>query len=466
MLYNVFYSFINLLLFFINRTIIFISYNAGDKKMNTIFKVTMIYMTLFLTTTIIGSILLYLPVTGRKPIDFVDAFFIATSAFTVTGLSTVDIPNQFNELGYLVILLLIQIGGLGIVTLMIFIMIFTRKHITYKNRELLKYTWSLDNDSGLLNITIRLVLFSFIIEILGAIFLSLVFIPDHGIVRGGFISIFTSVSSFNNAGFSLFSDSLMSYSDNLIVNVIVPLLIVIGGIGYIVLLDLWKANRLSKLSLHSQIVLTTTAILIMIGSLSFWLLEANNVLKNDNWIVQIFKSVFQSISTRTAGFNTVDIGQLHDSTLFIFDLLMFIGAAPMSTGGGIKVTTFAIIIVYLHTLLKGQTHPHIFKKSIMTEQINKAITVCFLSSSLIFISTLSILIQNPKLDTTKVLFETISAFATVGLSTGITADLNSMSKIILILLMIVGKIGVLIIISIFVHPKKELYYYSTEKIYL
>ena len=160
MLYNVFYSFINLLLFFINRTIIFISYNAGDKKMNTIFKVTMIYLTLFLTTTIIGSILLYLPVTGRKPIDFVDAFFIATSAFTVTGLSTVDIPNQFNELGYLVILLLIQIGGLGIVTLMIFIMIFTRKNITYKIRELLKYTWSLDNDSGLLNITIRLVLLS------------------------------------------------------------------------------------------------------------------------------------------------------------------------------------------------------------------------------------------------------------------------------------------------------------------
>lgn len=145
---------------------------------------------------------------------------------------------------------------------------------------------------------------------------------------------------------------------------------------------------------------------------------------------------------------------------------MFIGAAPMSTGGGIKVTTFAIIIVYLYSLLKGQTHPHIFKKSIMPEQINKAITICFLSSSLIFISTLSILIQNLKLDTTKVLFETISAFATVGLSTGITADLNSMSKIILILLMIVGKIGVLIIISIFVHPKKELYLYSTEKIHL
>ncbi|WP_323706996.1 TrkH family potassium uptake protein [Mammaliicoccus vitulinus] len=434
--------------------------------MNTISKLTMLYLTLFITTTVIGSILLYLPMTGRKSISFIDAFFIATSAFTVTGLSTVDIPSQFNDLGYLVIILLIQIGGIGIVTLTIFIMIFTRKNITFKNRELLMYTWSIDNDSGLLKITIHLVIFSFIVELLGALILSLVFIPDFGIAKGGFLSLFTSISSFNNAGFSLFSNSLIPYSNNFIVNIIVPLLIIIGGIGYIVIVDLWRSNRISKLKLHSKIVLTTTSILIFVGAISFWLIEKNNTLKNDNWIVQVYKSVFQSVSTRTAGFNTVDIGQLHDSTLFIFDLLMFIGAAPMSTGGGIKVTTFAIIVAYLYAQLKGQKHTHIFKKSIMAEQISKAIIICFLSSTLIFLSTLIILIESPNLNMTKVLFETISAFATVGLSTGITADLTSLSKVILILLMIIGKIGVLIIVSIFIRPKKESYYYSSEKINL
>lgn len=434
--------------------------------MNTISKLTILYLTLFLTTTIVGSILLYLPITGRKSIHFIDAFFVATSAFTVTGLSTVDIPSQFNDLGYLVILLLIQIGGLGIVTLTIFILILTRKNISFKNRELLLYTWSEDNDSGLLKITMRLVIFSLIVELIGAIILSAVFIPDHGIAKGGFISIFTSISSFNNAGFSLFSKSLIPYSDNLIVNVIVPLLIIIGGIGYIVILDLWQSKRITKLKLHSKIVLTTTGILIFIGSLSFWLLELNNTLKNDNWIVQIYKSVFQSVSTRTAGFNTVDIGQLHDSTLLIFDMLMFIGAGPMSTGGGIKVTTFTIILVYIYSQLKSQKHPHIFKKSIINEQINKAITIGFLSSILVLITTFIISIQNPQFSMSQILFETISAFGTVGLSTGITADLTTISKIVLILLMIIGKIGILIIMAIFIHPKKEGYYYSTEKIHL
>lgn len=434
--------------------------------MNTTFRLTLLYLTLFLTTTLIGSVLLYIPITGKKSISFIDAFFIATSAFTVTGLSTVDIPNQFNDLGYFVILMLIQIGGLGIVTLTVFILILSRKNITFKNRELLKYTWSEDNDSGLLQITLRLVIFSFIVECIGAIILSFVFIPDLGLYNGVFTSIFTSISSFNNAGFSLFSDNLMSYNDNFIVNFIVPLLIIIGGLGYIVFVDIWKANRISTLKLHSKIVLLTTTILILFGSLSFWLLEFNHTLKGDAWYVQIYKAFFQSVSTRTAGFNTVDIGKLHDSTLLVFDFLMFIGAAPMSTGGGIKVTTMTILFVYFYTQLKGQSHPHIFKKTIETEQMNKAITVSALSGILVLLCTFLILIIDSNLNLSKVLFEVISAFGTVGLSTGITANLSSISKVILILLMIIGKIGILIILSIFIHPKKDLYYYSKEKIHL
>ncbi|WP_323702602.1 TrkH family potassium uptake protein [Mammaliicoccus sp. Dog046] len=434
--------------------------------MNTMFRLTSLYLTLFLTTTLIGSVLLYIPITGKKSISFIDAFFIATSAFTVTGLSTVDIPNQFNDLGYLVILILIQIGGLGIVTLTVFILILSGKHITFKNRELLMYTWSEDSDSGLLKITIRLVIFSFIVEFIGAMILSFVFIPELGFSKGAFNSLFTSVSSFNNAGIALFSDNLMSYNDNLIINIIVPLLIIIGGLGYVVIIDIWKSNRLVKLKLHSKIVLLSTSILILIGSFSFWLLEVNHTLRGDAWYVQIYKSLFQSVSTRTAGFNTVDIGKLHDSTLLVFDILMFIGAAPMSTGGGIKVTTLTIILMYLYSQLKGQNHTRIFKRTLESEQISKAITVSALSGMLVLFCTFLILIIDSKLNMSQVLFEVISAFGTVGLSTGITADLSSLSKIILILLMIIGKIGVLIILSIFIHPKKDLYFYSKEKIHL
>lgn len=435
--------------------------------MKNVTKLTSIYLSLFLSTTVIGSILLYLPVTGKKAISLIDAFFIATSAFTVTGLSTVDIPNQFNLLGQIIILLLIQIGGLGIITLSIFALILSRRKITFNERNLLMLSWNSNENSSLLKLTIQIVTFSIIVEIIGFLFLSLVFIPDYGILQGAFISLFTSISAFNNAGFSLFSDSLMSYSNNIVINIVVPALIILGGVGYIVILDIAMTRKLVKLKLHTKIVLSSTIVLITIGTIAFWLLEYQHLLKGSEWYEQLLKSFFQSVTTRTAGFNTVDISQISNPTLLLFLVLMFIGAAPMSSAGGIKVTTFTIILIYIYSKIKGIEHPRLFKKSIVKEQIDKTILVFVLAIFIIFISTFLITFLNPDIEFIKVFFEVVSAFGTVGLSTGITADLSIISKVIIICIMIIGKIGLFILLSIFQTPKvSSSYYYVKEKVQL
>ncbi|MCD8785643.1 TrkH family potassium uptake protein [Staphylococcus gallinarum] len=433
--------------------------------MKNVTQLTYLYLSLFLTTTVIGSLLLYLPVTGKKPISLIDAFFVASSAFTVTGLSTVDVPKQFNALGETIIMLLIQIGGIGIVTLSIFVLILSRKKITYNERSLLMITWNSDKNASLLKLTIQMIAFAFGVEFLGFLMLNLVFIPDYGLARGSFISLFTSVSAFNNAGFSLFSDNLMSYSGNPMINIIVPALIIFGGIGYIVILDVVKTRKITKLKLHTKIVLVSTFTLIVGGTIAFWLLEYHHVLKGSSVHEQLFKSFFQSVSTRTAGFNSVDMSKITNPTILVFIVLMFIGAAPMSSAGGIKVTTFTVILVYIYSRMMGIEHPQIFKRSLLKHQVNNAILIFVLGMFSIGIATFIITIAEPHIPFIKLLFEVVSAFGTVGLSTGITADLSTISKIVIICIMILGKVGLFILLSIFQAPKVEsLYYYAKEEI--
>lgn len=315
-----------------------------------------------------------------------------------------------------------------------------------------------------MRLTVQIVVFSLMIEAVGFLFLTMVFVPDYGFKEGSFISIFTSISAFNNAGFGLFSDNLMSYSNDLIVNILVPALIILGGIGFIVNADIWKVRRFKKLRLHTKIVFVSTLFLIVFGFLSFWLLEADNVLQGLPIHEHIFNAFFQSVTTRTAGFNTVDIGQINVSTLILFIVLMFIGAAPMSTAGGIKVTTFSLILIHLYSGMRGTAHPHIFKKSVDYTQINKAVSVFLLAFFAIFSASFIIVLCHPDIDFIKILFEVVSAFGTVGLSTGITEDLNNLSKIVIIIVMILGKIGLFILLTIFQTPSSESYYYAKEKI--
>lgn len=330
-----------------------------------------IYLTLFLTTTLIGSILLYLPWTGKKPISFIDAMYVATSAFTVTGLSTVDITSQFNVLGETIIMLLIQIGGMGIVAVSILALIISQKRISYRNNQLFKLELNIDESLNVTDFSKFIFIFTISFETIGALVLSTVFVPEYGWSYGLFISVFTSVSALNNAGFSLFSDNLITYAHDPVVNLMVAMLIILGGIGYIVLFDIVTTHQLKRLQLHTKVTLFVTFILIVVGTLGYFVLEYAHAFKGMSFSQQLLASFFQSVSTRTAGFNTIDFSHLAPGTLMLTMILMFIGAGPISAAGGIKVTTFALVILYVITSLNGHRHTHLFRRSIDQKQIQK-----------------------------------------------------------------------------------------------
>ena len=410
------------------------------------------YLLLFITTTLIGALLLYLPITGKHPIDFVDAFFIAASAFTVTGLATIDVSTQFNWLGDTIIMSLIQIGGLGIVTVTLLTFILINKRISNKSRYLVMAMWNIDTPGGIIRLILQFVLYSLVTELVGALCIALSFIPKYGLGQGVFLSIFTSVSAFNNAGFALFKDNLISAVNDPIITITVPLLIIMGGIGPLVFLDLVTTQKLTKLKLHSKIVLSTTFILIIVGSISFFILEYPSTLNHLSLIEKIGASFFQSVTTRTAGFNTVDIGQISTPTSMMMMLFMFIGGAPISSAGGIKVTSLVLTLLFIKSTLRNESH--------------SAITITLLAT--IFVLSISFIVSvlNPHTSYTTVLFEVISAFGTVGLSMNFTTDYGTVTKIIIIVTMLIGKIGILTFVQLFISEKKQLFHYAKDNVQL
>ena len=424
------------------------------------------YLLLFITTTLIGALLLYLPITGKHPIDFVDAFFIAASAFTVTGLATIDVSTQFNWLGDTIIMSLIQIGGLGIVTVTLLTFILINKRISNKSRYLVMAMWNIDTPGGIIRLILQFVLYSLVTELVGALCIALSFIPKYGLGQGVFLSIFTSVSAFNNAGFALFKDNLISAVNDPIITITVPLLIIMGGIGPLVFLDLVTTQKLTKLKLHSKIVLSTTFILIIVGSISFFILEYPSTLNHLSLIEKIGASFFQSVTTRTAGFNTVDIGQISTPTSMMMMLFMFIGGAPISSAGGIKVTSLVLTLLFIKSTLRNESHPAIFKKSIPERTLKIAVTITLLAT--IFVLSISFIVSvlNPHTSYTTVLFEVISAFGTVGLSMNFTTDYGTVTKIIIIVTMLIGKIGILTFVQLFIGEKKQLFHYAKDNVQL
>lgn len=424
------------------------------------------YLLLFITTTLIGALLLYLPITGKHPIDFVDAFFIAASAFTVTGLATIDVSTQFNWLGDTIIMSLIQIGGLGIVTVTLLTFILINKRISNKSRYLVMAMWNIDTPGGIIRLILQFVLYSLVTELVGALCIALSFIPKYGLGQGVFLSIFTSVSAFNNAGFALFKDNLISAVNDPIITITVPLLIIMGGIGPLVFLDLVTTQKLTKLKLHSKIVLSTTFILIIVGSISFFILEYPSTLNHLSLIEKIGASFFQSVTTRTAGFNTVDIGQISTPTSMMMMLFMFIGGAPISSAGGIKVTSLVLTLLFIKSTLRNESHSAIFKKSIPERTLKIAVTITLLAT--IFILSISFIVSvlNPHTSYTTVLFEVISAFGTVGLSMNFTTDYGTVTKIIIIVTMLIGKIGILTFVQLFISEKKQLFHYAKDNVQL
>lgn len=422
-------------------------------KRRFLFSTTQIIMLSFLVAILIGSFLLALPISSAtgKPIPYIDALFTATTATCVTGLVTVPTVTTWSIFGQIIILILIQVGGLGVITVMSGIMILLHRKIGFADRLLLQDAFNLNTLSGLVRFVKKVIRGTFIVEGIGALLYMTVFIPEFGI-RGIWISIFNSVSAFCNAGIDIIAkNSLCDYATHPLINAVTCLLIILGGIGFIVWWDVIRISKLFKvhrfkalkhLSLHSKIALSATVFLIAIGAVCIFAFEYNNplTLKNLSLFDKIQVSVFQSVTTRTAGFMTVPQENLTNASSFVSILLMFIGGSPVGTAGGIKTVTIVILIAAALATVKNNNETSLWQRTISKDAIRKAIAVVFMSSAILFISTvlLSLTCDAAALD---ILYETVSATATVGLTRNFTPSLNLWGKIIITATMYLGRIG-------------------------
>ena len=429
----------------------------------------------FLAVIAVGTALLMLPISvaAEGRISLIDALFTATSAVCVTGLTVVDTGSYFSTFGQAVILALIQVGGLGIMTLSTSLVIVLGRRMGIKGWAIMRDVLDHEEVSTLRHLITYIVKMTLVIELSGTVILFIRFVlSQHSPGEAFYLALFHSVSAFNNAGFSLYSDSLVRYQGDLTLNLTASALIILGGLGFLVVADLqdylrgWGKKNAPRyaLSVHTKIVLTTTVGLILGGAVLIYVLESTNVLKDLPFKNRILASYFQSVTTRTAGFNTLDIGALSDATLLTVILLMFTGASPGSTGGGIKTTTFAILVTATIAMLADRDQPRVFKRLIPREAVHKAISVTILSISILIFFTVLLLVTEG-MPFIKVAFETVSAFATVGLSTGITPALSVAGKMLVIILMYIGRIGPLTLaLAIGGREEKATYEYPEEKV--
>ncbi|MDD2906627.1 MAG: TrkH family potassium uptake protein [Sulfurimonas sp.] len=403
----------------------------------------------FIGLILVGTFALMMPFSHHGELRFIDAFFTSTSAVCVTGLIVKDTPIDFTSTGQLIIMLLIQIGGLGYMTAVTFLAVMRHKKIGHRDRLILQESLNHPGMDGIVSF-LKIVFSSiFIIEVLGIIILTLRFWMDMPIEKALWYGVFHSISAFNNAGFSLFSDNMMGYQGDLIINISIPILIILGGLGYLVLIELYhfKTKEIVRLSTHTKIVLLMTVFLILAGMILLLSLEWNNALKDLSLDEKILAAWFASVNYRTAGFNSIDLSTLSDANLFFSTFFMMIGGAPGGTAGGIKVTAFALAMIGLWYTLRGDTHVHIFRRSIAPYQINKAYAIIFIASVYVVASTI-LLSELESLPFLRILFEACSAFGTVGLSTGnggslsYSALFSDWGKANIILLMFMGRIGV------------------------
>ena len=403
----------------------------------------------FLGLILLGSVLLSLPIsaTGGKAVPYLDALFTATTATCVTGLVTVPTVSTWSIFGQAVILILIQIGGLGVITIISAVMILLNKRMGIGNRLLLQDAFNLNSLSGIVHFVKRVMWGTFLVEGIGALCYMPVFVPEFG-WRGIWISVFTSISAFCNAGIDIIAEnSLCNYATNPIVNLNTALLIILGGIGYIVWWDVLQTSRKRRrgfrhLTLHSKIAIVTTAILTLGGGLLIFLLEYQNPLTIGNMSLfdKIQVSLFQSVTTRTAGFATVPQQDLTNASSILSLLLMFIGGSPVGTAGGVKTVTIAVLAVSAMATIQNKHEVTLFDRHISKQAVKKSVAVIAMSFGIMFISTL-LLSAVSSADTLDILYETVSATATVGLTRNLTAQLGSMGKIVMIGTMYLGRVG-------------------------
>jgi len=450
----------------------------------------------FIVMILIGTFFLSLPIAVKEgqDISVLTALFIATSAVSVTGLSLVDVSMVFSPFGKGVILILLQLGGLGIMTFSTLVFTLIGKQISYQERKILKEDLNTYTIGGVIKFLKRIVLIVAGIEVIGAIFLTVGFSSSMPLKKAMIYGIFHSISAFCNAGFSLFSDSIVGYSDNIMVTFTIAILISLGGIGFAVInstINYYKTGK-KTYNLTSKLALYISFILTFGGTIVFFIFERNNpgTIGHMGIIDALNNSFFQSVTTRTAGFNSIPMENLRSSTLFLFLILMFIGASPGSTGGGLKTTTFGIIMFYVMVIVRNEKDLVISNRRVPWEVLHRAMAILIISIIYITVVVFLILMTNEmtsikdmadailqgsingntvahtsNLTLDKVIFEVMSAFATVGVSQGITADLNIFGRILLIITMLIGRVGPLTFMLAFSEKiKVRSYKYPQENI--
>ena len=379
-----------------------------------------------------------------------DALFTSTSAVCVTGLIAIDVADHFTPFGQAVVAVLIQIGGLGVTSVGVGLILAAGKRVSIRGRLLAKEALNVDSFQGIVKLVRAVLFMTLFFETLGAVLSFIVFIQDYPPLRALGISVFHSIAAFNNSGFDILGGlrNLIPYQDNILLNLTTAGLIIFGGIGFLVILDVMKQKRFKKLTLHSKVVITSSIVLIVVGTL---LLKAT---EDISWL----GAFFQSVSARTAGFSTYTIGEFTNAGLFVLCVLMFIGASPGSTGGGIKTSTFFVLVQAARSIFVKRPLSS-FRRNISPENLSKAYLVTILSLGVVCIATFLMCILEPDCTFIQLLFEVISAFGTVGLSTGITPGLSVAGKLVIILVMYTGRIGAFTLLSMWIeHPEPNARY--------
>lgn len=436
---------------------------------------TRIFVFSFAALIMLGTLSLWLPFSSSKDgLRFVDAFFTSASAVCVTGLASVDIGKDLSVIGQLITLVLFQVGGLGIITFSIVLFTLMGRGISFKGREITQSAFLHSPTKDFYIIVKKVLRYTFIIEGVGTLLLFLRFIQEFPAGLAFYHAVYNAVSAFNNCGFSLFSDSLMRYQDDVLINVTIMLLIILGGIGFIVQQEVVARFRGTgkKLSLHTKIVLITTLALILAGAVCFYFMEMNNTLRGATIKTALLSSFFQSVVARTAGFNTVDIGVLTNSTILVIIILMFIGASPGSTGGGVKTTSFAILLLLIVNRMKGNENVNIANRTIPPELVDRTLSIIFASAIIIGVIIALLLFfgstgeapLTSRYQFIEYVFETFSAFGTVGLSMGVTPKLNDIQKYAIIAMMFIGRVGPLTLAFAWYSARRRGITYAEETI--
>lgn len=420
----------------------------------------------FLFLIFIGTLLLKMPMATTSPITWVDALFTATSATTVTGLSVFDPGTTLTAFGEIVLLVLIQCGGIGLMTFATALLMLFRKRIGLQNRMYLQESFSQDSVGGIIRLVKTILAFVFIVETLGILILTFYWLPDYGFKEALNLSVFHVISAFNNAGFSLFPDNLMSFAGDPFVTILLSCLFIIGGIGFTVVMDVYQKKSFRQWSLHTKLMILGTLAMNLLAAITVFVLEYSNpkTIGDLSLVEKFVASYFTGVTPRTAGFNVLDYGVMEDPTLLFTMVLMFIGAGTASTASGIKLSTFIVVVLASISFLQARREPEIFGRSIRIETIIRSLAVTTISMLLVSLF-MFLLLTVETIPFLPLAFEVVSAFGTVGLSMGITADLSSIGEVLICIVMFIGRIGPLTLFLILLKPKKEHYRFPYDQVF-